>query len=130
MLVAGDFDNVESELAPYFSGSYLSYWQTEFAEFERKNWTTTGAVDFTVVDAGDYQREVDSGESVAIFACVDFREAVVRTSEGDVVERGYEFSIDRIDMTRAPDAPWKATELDSVPVDEPISETPCADTFA
>ncbi|RCK70170.1 hypothetical protein DT076_05700 [Desertihabitans brevis] len=125
----GAYDDPASQLEQYFSGQYLEFWEAEFAEYRDKSWSTTGDVRTVIESAGSYEPASASGpETIKIYACVDFRETTVVDEDGQEQERGFDFSLDEVQMVNTSDG-WMADSVGSAVLRE-LEDTPCAGVLA
>lgn len=107
MLVEGAYGDVTEQLSPYFTGSYLNFWEAEFNEFREKRWTTDGTVHLEIISATDYETTSDATQ-LSLLICSDYSAVTTTDSDGKRIRRGFDYSYDEIVMRKTSDRSWRA----------------------
>ncbi|MVA74430.1 hypothetical protein GC722_00040 [Auraticoccus sp. F435] len=99
----GDLD-AEETLAPYFSGPLLDFYTRELARFRRDGLTLDGPMTWKATVTDPPASPDDN--TARITSCADYSRQRVLEKDGETFDRGFDYSVDAIDMRKV-DGIWK-----------------------
>ncbi|SDD25073.1 hypothetical protein SAMN04489747_0549 [Auraticoccus monumenti] len=126
LYLGGGSPDPSAQLKPYFSGPYLNLLEMNLRQYHDENLEQTGAPQLAALVFRSQETQVRDGLERAQFeACLDFSDVAVKDAGGEVIERGFDLSIDTVDMVREQGGEWKAHDVSSRSVDQ-FEGTGCA----
>lgn len=109
-----DEDDVK-KLDEFYSGDYRDFLENGLRQYEREAYDQTGVPDLaTVLTDDEAEADVTEGR-VTLTACVDFTPTSVKDREGNVIDSGFSYSVDQVEMIRTDR--WRADSINSEPMD-------------